>query len=141
MTSWTAIRHGLLAGVMPLAAVSAAPQGTGTTQAAPLDAARAAASAQLQRELELQVETMRVIEPWAFVSAQLRTPQGQPFDYAGTRWAEAAQHGAVSRRYVVLLKRAGGTWTPVEDRVGPTDVAWSDWSARHGAPAALFEMP
>ena len=31
--------------------------------------------------------------------------------------------------------------SPMKDRMGPIDVAWSEWNARHGAPAGSFEVP
>ena len=142
MSSWLTGRLWLAASVVQASAAAVAQQPpTAQVQAQAVAAAQAAASAQLQREVKLAVESARVIGPWAFVSAQLRSAQGQAFDFAGTRWEDAARHGAASHRYVALLKLDQGSWQKVDERVGPTDVAWEAWAEKYGAPAALFELP
>ncbi len=141
MNAWMTGRLWLAASMVQAGAAALAQQAPAQVQAQAVAAAQAAASAQLQRDVRLAVESARVIGPWAFVSAQMRSAQGQPFDFAGTRWDEPAKHGAVSHRYVALLKLDQGTWQKIDERVGPTDVAWEGWAAKYGAPAALFELP
>ena len=103
-------------------------------------AAQSAAAAELQRPLRLDVQTARASGAWGFVLGTLQAPDGGAFDYRGTVFEEAAREGYLSRLYAVLLRRSGsGVWQVVTSRVGPTDLAWADWAARHQAPAALFE--
>jgi hypothetical protein len=107
-------------------------------RAAILDAARAPAAAFFARPVKFRVDRLTVVDDWAFLSADMQDGQGRPIDYAGTPLADAAAHGAVSRSYAALLRRAGRDWRVVDHAIGPTDVVWADWPGRHGAPAALF---
>lgn len=128
-----------MAAVLPLsaaAALAASPEAP-----AVLQATQAAARAALKVPLALSPQATRVSGAWAFVIADLRQPDGKPFDYAGTPQAEAAREGYVSRQCVALLARRDGRWQIVELRLGATDVAWDGWAAKHHAPAALFSPP
>ena len=128
-----------MAAVLPLsaaAALAASPEAP-----AVLQAAQAAAQAELKVPLALSPQTTRVSGTWAFVIAELRQPDGKPFDYSGTPRAEAAREGYLSRQCVALLTRRDARWQVVELRLGATDVAYGGWAAKHGAPAALFSTP
>jgi len=125
-----------LAAVLPLtaaAAMAASPEANAVLQAAQL-----AARAELKVPLALSPQTTRVSGAWAFVIAELRQPDGKPFDYTGTPQAEAAREGYLSRQCAALLSRRDGQWQVVELRLGATDVAYGGWAAKHHAPAALF---
>jgi hypothetical protein len=128
-----------MAAVLPLsaaAALAASPEAP-----AVLQAAQAAARAELKVPLALSPQTTRVSGAWAFVIADLRQPDGKPFDYSGTPQAEAAREGYLSRQCVALLSRRDGQWQVVELRLGATDVVYAGWAAKHHAPAALFSTP
>jgi len=128
-----------LAAVLPLSAAAA----LAASPEAPvvLQAAQAAARAELKVPLALSPQTTRVSGAWALVIAELRQPDGKPFDYAGTPQAEAAREGYLSRQCAALLARHDGQWQVVELRLGATDVAFAGWAATHHAPAALFSQP
>lgn len=134
----------ILAGSLPLVAMAAGVQADAATTPegrAALQAAQAVAAKALGQPVAVVPETVKLSGPWAFVVGQLQTPQGQPVDYAGTRWAEPAKQGGVSRLVAVLLRRTqDGAWRTVDQAVGPTDVAWGDWATKHGAPAELFSL-
>ena len=128
-----------LAAVLPLsaaAALAASPEAP-----AVLQAAQAAARAELKVPLALSPQTTRVSGAWAFVIAELRQPDGKPFDYSGTAQAEAAREGYLSRQCAALLARREGQWQVLELRLGATDVAWAGWASRHHAPVAPFSQP
>lgn len=128
-----------MSAVLPLsaaAALAASPEAP-----AVLQAAQAAAQGELKVPLALSPQTTRVSGAWAFVVAELRQPDGKPFDYTGTPQAEAAREGYLSRQCAALLTRRDGRWQVLELRLGATDVAWSGWAAKYQAPTALFAAP
>ncbi len=128
-----------LAAVLPLTASAA--HATSPEVTAALQAAQAAAQDELQVPLRLRAQTTRVAGAWAFVLAELRSPDGLAFDYAGTPRAEAAREGYLSRQCAALLVRRDGRWQVLELRIGNTDAPWEGWAARHHAPASLFKLP
>lgn len=103
-----------------------------------LDVAREPAEQQLSREVRFRVRRLAVDGPWAFLFAEMQGPDGKPVDYAGTPLAQAAREGVVSRAFAALLRRDGARWRIAASAVGPTDVAWQDWSQKYGTPAQLF---
>lgn len=106
-----------------------------------LDTARGPAEKELGKPVVFVVKQLSQQTGWAFLRATLQGAGGQPWSYRGTRYQEAAEHGLKSDDYVALLQQQHGSWVVREYRIGPTDVAWVDWSRRYGAPAALFEIP
>lgn len=123
-------------------AVAAAAGAHGMTdqdaRAALLAAARAPVRAALGKAPKFQVDQLKRDGDWAFLLATMQEADGRPFDFAGTKLADAARHGAVSRTYAALLRHKAGGWEVVAKAIGPSDVAWEDWPQRYGAPASLF---
>ena len=105
-----------------------------------LNAATADLTAQLTKPGKLDAVRMKTAQGWAFLDGAIKAPDGQWIDYAGTPFAEAAANGGKSKRYVALLHDDGG-WKVVDSRVGPTDVAWQDWSTKYSAPPEIFVLP
>lgn len=69
-----------------------------------------AATAPLQEVLdddrvELDIERMDRIGNWVFLLGNMRAPGGGRPDFSGTRFADAAEQGAMSDLYVALLRR------------------------------------
>lgn len=93
--------------------------------------------------ISLETHRISVMGDWAWLVATPRQPDGAPLDWAATSFASAHENGVLGSdgATYALFKREGETWRVVDYVVGPTDVAWVDWPARHGAPEALFEMP
>lgn len=108
------------------------------TRAALLEAARAPVQAELGKAPKFRVEQLHREGEWAFLIATMQGADGRRFDYAGTPLAEAAGQGMVSQTYAALLRFKMGHWEVVAKAIGPSDVAWEDWSRRYGAPARLF---
>lgn len=94
----------------------------------------------LHADVELVDAEVRASGDWFAVSGKPRTANGTKPDFRGTEWAEAAQAGALEDSVHALLKRTAGKpgIEVAELAVGPTDVYWSEWVSRHGAPQALF---
>lgn len=80
--------------------------------------------------VDLSVERMDRLGPWAFVIGSMRAPGGGRPDFAGTRFADAAQQGAMSDVYVALLRReddgADATAAPGASPAAPADAAARD---------------
>jgi hypothetical protein len=129
----------VLTAVMPAAAapdLSLAEQRTLTQTVAQA----AAAQLKLSHEaLRLAPDHTRRSGDWVFLKADMRNLAGQPFNFAGTDLYQAAQAGILSNRCVALLHLENGVWKLVDMAVGPTDVAWENWPAKHKAPAELFK--
>ncbi|HEX2886297.1 hypothetical protein [Vineibacter terrae] len=104
-------------------------------------AAQAGAAADLGKPVKLVVDSVKTVGEWAFVLSHMQSPDGGRLDYRGTRYAEAAANGGKSYSHAVLLRLRPGGWDVVEQAVGPTDVAWTDWAARYNAPPAVFASP
>jgi hypothetical protein len=105
-----------------------------------VDAAVADLTTQLTKPAKLDGIRHKTAQGWAFLEANIKAPDGQWIDYAGTPFAEAAANGGKSKKYVGLLRNDGG-WKVVTSTVGPTDVAWQDWSTEYSAPPEIFQLP
>lgn len=130
--------------VAPLAAAD--PGATAVDPASPeattiLAPALADVTAQLGKPVRLDVRSLKAADGWAFLWSAMQEPDGNPIDYTGTPFAEAAANGGKSKKYVALLHQDEQGWTLVDKRIGPSDVAWAGWSAQYGAPAAIFDIP
>jgi hypothetical protein len=103
-----------------------------------LDAARQPVVKRLGKPVKFLVRRLERQGDWAFLIAAMQDRSGRPISYRGTALASAEAEGMVSKDYVALLRVSGAGWRVVDQAVGPTDVAWADWAARHGAPRSLF---
>lgn len=103
-----------------------------------LDAARIPVVEELGKPPVFVVRQLNRDGKWAFLFADMQQQGGAPFDYGGTRKAEAARQGYVSRSYAALLRKGEAGWRVVEAAIGPTDAAWEGWPAKYGVPASLF---
>lgn len=104
--------------------------------------ALARVEAQLGKPVKIDVRVFNRDGDWAFVDGQLQDTDGQPIDYSGTPFAEAAANGGASKRYDALLRKIGPKWTIVESAIGPTDVPWEGWRAKYpDVPAQIFDAP
>ncbi|TGB46709.1 hypothetical protein [Mycolicibacterium peregrinum] len=110
------------------------PEGEAILRAATTDV-----DSQLGKPAQFSVQTFKAASGWAFLSTQLKGPDGSPFDYAGTPLAEAAANGGASKRYVGLFREnQSGGWGLVTSAVGPTAPVWTEWAQEYSVPAELF---
>lgn len=103
-----------------------------------LDAARTSVQTQLHKSVRFAVKQLRQADGWAFLHAALLDADNRPLSYAGTAYAAADRHGLKSGSYDALLRLEHGHWTVRVDRIGATDVPWTNWGRDYGAPATLF---
>ncbi len=115
----------------------------GTSErAAILDAVRPSLEAVLRPPVQFVVETMNVSQGWAFVTLNPQRPEGKQIDPLKTGLAEDWEEGFYDglTTYALLWSR-NGRWNLITSVIGPTDVAWEDWSFRYGAPRGIFGFP
>lgn len=144
-------RVGLFGAILVVAIAAASPGGAQSParrEAAPdmqadkalVDVAEDAARQQLGRPLKLDVRSLKRRDGWAFLYSLMLGPDGQPLDLAGTRLEGAAREGAASRVFCALLRAQNGRWRIVDSCLGVTDVAWTGWDRKYGAPKDVFEL-
>lgn len=136
---------GILIGCSPAANAPEppAPAAQSATAQSPVDALEPVIEAEVGIPLALRATTINVVEGWAYVEAQPKNPDGSDIDWATTSLASRYENGAMDTGGSVhaLLRNDNGSWTLLEHVIAPTDVAWLDWAARHGAPASIVELP
>ena len=103
-----------------------------------LDAARIPVVEELGKPPVFVVRQLNREGEWTFLFADMQQAGGAPFDYGGTRKAEAARQGFVSRSYAALLRKGENGWRVVEAAIGPTDAAWEGWAEKYDVPVSLF---
>ena len=79
-----------------------------------------------------ETSMFRVVDDWAFISAQFRHPDGSPMgkNYFGT--------GMRSDTTQALLHKVNGKWKVVTHVTGATDVQWEGWAKKYGAPSSVI---
>ena len=108
-------------------------------RAALLDALRPVIARDLGQPVKFVVEKLRAKGDWAFAVVRPQTPEGRAIDFSRTRYAPLLREGVFDGDTTyALLRRTKGVWQVRDFVIGPTDVAWEDWPARHGAPRDLL---
>ncbi len=98
----------------------------------------------LNQPVNMNLETFERSGDFAWVVAHPRLADGAAIDWTITPYAAQAREGALDGdgvTYALLIKRENDRWSVLEFAIGPTDVAWLDWPARHGAPPELMGLP
>jgi hypothetical protein len=128
----------LLAGPAAAGEIYAPPKGS-PLRATLLDAARPAFEAQVRAPVEFVVQTLNVMDGWAFGSVKPQRPGGVPIDWSRTKFAEDVAQGMFETDISFFLLRDDGSgWKLVEYALGPTDVAWDWWRQQNKLPYELF---
>lgn len=106
-----------------------------------IDALTPVIAADVNQPVTMTASQVRVMNEWGWIVAQPAAPGGGAIDWARTKYAGQAEAGALDGggTTYALLKQENGQWRVLEFVVGPTDVAWLEWPARHGAPAEIIQ--
>jgi len=108
-------------------------------RAAVLDAARPIFESETGGSVEFVINTLNVMDDWAYGDVKLQRPGGAPIDWSLTKFADDNAQGMLETEHnLFLLKRTQGGWSLAEYAVGPTDVAWDWWRQQRNLPAELF---
>ena len=107
-----------------------------------LDALTPVVSTAIGQPVSFTIDTVRVDNDWAWLVVQPQAADGSPLDWSQTSFAGAHANGVLDGNGTTyaLLKRENGQWRVVDHVIGPTDVAYIDWPARHGAPPELLGL-
>jgi hypothetical protein len=103
-----------------------------------MDAARVPIAGAVGLPVIFVVQNLNSDGHWAYLQAVPHNPDNSPIDWRGSALAREWEAGFMSDIAMVLLRRTGPDWHVVEWVMGPTDVAWIDWQARHDLPVRLF---
>lgn len=103
-----------------------------------LDAMRVPIEKDLKQKVKFQVDHLRVLGKWAFMSGKTLTPAGNKIDYRKTKYREALEAGAFDDWACALLKKEGSKWKIVRFAIGATDVVWDGWYQEFKAPKSIF---
>lgn len=128
----------LAAGALHAADIESPPKGS-PLRASLLDAARPTFEQEVGAPVEFVVNTLNVMDGWAYGDVKLQRPGGVPIDWSRTKFAEDVAQGMIETGHnLFLLQQGEGGWALVEYAVGPTDVAWDWWRQQRKLPAELF---
>lgn len=137
--AWLSVLLACLAAVPAYAIEVQAPAKGTPLRAAILDTARSTFEQQVGAPVEFVVNTLNVIDGWAYGDVKLQRPGGTPIDWSRTKFAEDFEQGMLETEHnLFLLQQSGADWTLVEYAIGPTDVAWDWWRQQRKLPAELF---
>lgn len=120
-----------------LAASIHTPERGSAERKAILDSLRPAMETSMRGPVEFVVNTMNVMDGWAFISVTPQLPGGGQIDLTQTGFAkdigfmDGLQTFALSRFYQ-------GHWHHVEHHVGPTDVSYEYWIQLYGVSPKLL---
>ena len=89
---------------------------------------------QLQKPANLDGIMLRTSQGWGLSRVRSRGRDGQRIDYSARR----SLTGNHSKKYLALVRGNYQSWQLVTSKVGPSDVAWANWSQEYGAPAEIF---
>lgn len=103
-----------------------------------LDVVRASVQRRLGIKIIFMVERLTLFDEWAFAALRPRTEAGNRIDYRRTLYAKDYEPDLDSDTIDVLLRRAGPSWSIVEEAFLPTDVVWEEWETKYKLPRALF---
>ena len=107
-------------------------------RAAIMDSIRIPVERELGPPVLLTVTALNVQGVWAFASVKAMRPDGK-LDWSRTRYARAMASGGMSDSILALLRANGDRWAIAEFALGPTDVPWISWSAKHHIPQKFFQ--
>lgn len=105
-----------------------------------IDTIRPRVERDLDQPVIFKVSRLQVQNGWAFAIVYPRQPDGSAIVWSRTRFARDYEAGMFSDLACVLLRKRGKAWRIVDYALGPSDVAYEDWSRRHGAPIAIFGL-
>ncbi|MEM0899394.1 MAG: hypothetical protein AAGI92_05530 [Pseudomonadota bacterium] len=102
-----------------------------------LDAVRPRIEAEMRGEVEFVVQSLRVLDGWAFAVLDPQRPGGRPIDIADTGYADDL-YIMDGLTVFALMRERDGRWHLIDSVTGPTDVAFQPWPEFYGAPRIIF---
>lgn len=103
-----------------------------------LDVVRVPVERTLGISVVFVVKRLAIYGDWAFADLAPRNEAGGRIDYRRTLYARYYEPDLDSDTVHALLRRAGASWTIVEEAFLPTDVVWEEWERKYRLPRRLF---
>lgn len=103
-----------------------------------LDVVRVPVEAEIGPPVVFAVHVIQVWGGWAYVQAVPQRPGGVPVDWSRTKFKDDFAKDFMTDIVMCLLELRGGNWAVREFVLGPTDVFWESWLAKHRLPRVLF---
>ena len=121
-----------------LAQAPTTPKAGSPERKALMDALRVPIEKLVKQKVIFQVDHLKVLGQWAFMTGKPRTSKGTALDYKNTRYQEYIEQGAFDDGVCALFKKSKGKWSVTRYSLGATDVPWDGWDKSFGAPRAIF---
>ncbi len=102
------------------------------------NAMRPAFEKDLKQKVIFQVDVLKMLNGWAFITGKPRQPDQSPINYKKTRYQADIKEGAFDDGYCALLHNTNGKWKLVTYEIGATDVAYAGWAKQYHAPKAII---
>lgn len=94
---------------------------------------------ELKQPVRFVVDVLKVEGEYAFFRGNTKDAFGKDIDFSKTTYRELLEQGFFDGdATAALLKKVNGKWSVMTYVIGPTDVAWANWSDEYHAPAVLF---
>lgn len=94
---------------------------------------------ELKQPVRFVVGVLKVEGEYAFFRGNTKDALGKDIDFSKTTYRELLEQGFFDGdATAALLKKVNGKWSVMTYVIGPTDVAWANWSDEYHAPAVLF---
>lgn len=94
---------------------------------------------ELKQPVRFVVSVLSVQGDFAFFRGNTKDANGKDIDFSKTTYRELLEQGFFDGdATAALLKKVNNKWTLITYVIGPTDVAWANWSDEYHAPAVLF---
>ena len=92
----------------------------------------------LRKPVMFKVDSLRVQDGWATISATLLKPDGSSFDWSGTKWESSWRSGEDFEGGVqALLRKRGNVWHVLDYVIDATDWAMGESCRRRKCPSVL----
>lgn len=92
----------------------------------------------LKKPVMFRVDSLRVQDGWATISATLLKPDGSPFDWSGTKWETSWRNGEDFEGGVqALLRKRGNIWQVSDYVIDATDWSMGEACRKRKCPSVL----
>jgi hypothetical protein len=92
----------------------------------------------LKKPVMFRVDSLRVQDGWATISATLLKPDGSPFDWSGTKWERSWRSGQDFEGGVqALLRKRGNAWQVSDYVIDATDWSMGEACRKRKCPSVL----
>jgi hypothetical protein len=103
-----------------------------------MDILRVPVQRELHVPIQFVVQELRVLDNWAFLTAEPIRKDGKEIDYTKTKYRVAYEEGAFDSQMNAIFKKTNNQWELLGYQIGATDVAYACWWKEYHAPKNLM---